>query len=508
MYKAKLHTYHIGIRPLRTTFGDTDFNKNLRIARAVFRGPSLWGKVGMGLLLLLVMSSCKVGKEYQRPELELPTQFKTVSFSDTSSIVDIEWKKFFTDTTLQGLIEKGIKYNHDLLIAIKRIDIAQQQVKQAKALQLPEVNLNVAGQISRPSDNSLNGLSIKNFLGKSYFESYSAAVNLSWEADIWGKIRGQKEVALTQYLQTYEGAKAVQTQLVADIAQGFFNLLMLDKQLEIARKNLLLSDSFLTATRLLKDAGIGNALGVQQAESQKQSTALLIPQFEQHIAIQENALQVLTGQLPGGISRSVSLNEFTVAEELSAGLPVSMVSRRPDVRSDELALQIANAEVGISQANMYPALNITAGGGLESFKASNWFSIPGSLFGLAAGTIAQPVFKRRQLKTQFEIAKLEREQAVIKFRQSVLTATGEVANALVQADKLEQQHQIATGQVDTLRHAVINAQLLFKSDLANYLEVITAQGNALQAELDLAAIRREQLGAMVELYRSLGGGWK
>jgi len=460
------------------------------------------------LSLLLFISACKVGKEYQRPELELPAQFSKVSFADTSSIADVSWKYFFTDTTLQGLIEKGIKYNHDLLIAIKRIDIAQRQVKQAKALQLPEVNLLIGGQISRPSDNSLNGLSIKNFLGKSYVENYSAAVNLSWEADIWGKIRRQKEVALTEYLQSYEGAKAVQTRLVADVAQGFFNLLMLDKQLEIARRNLLLSDSFLTATRLLKDAGIGNLLAVQQAESQKQSTALLIPQFEQNIAIQENALQLLTGQLPGSVSRSVSLNEFTLTKELSAGLPVSMVSRRPDVRSDELALKIANAQVGISQANMYPALNITAGGGLESFKSSNWFNVPGSLFGLAAGTIAQPIFKRRQLKTQFEVAKLEREQAVIKFRQSVLVATSEVANALVQVDKLEQQHQIVTGQVDTLRNAVANAQLLFKSDLANYLEVITAQGNALQAELDLAAIRSEQLGAMVELYRSLGGGWK
>lgn len=462
----------------------------------------------MLFLFVAFISACKTGKEYQRPELELPAQFNAVSFSDTSSIADLNWKSFFTDTTLLGLIEKGISYNHDLLMAIKRIDIAQQQVKQAKALQLPEVDLRVAGSISRPSDNSLTGVSLKSFIGKSYVENYSAGINLSWEADIWGKLRGQKEVALTQYLQTYEAAKAVQTQLVANIAQGYFNLLMLDKQLEIARKNLLLSDSFLTATRLLKDAGIGNALGVQQAESQKQSTALLIPQFEQNIAIQENALQVLTGQLPGRVSRSISLNDFAVTTNLSTGLPVSMVSRRPDVRSDELALQAANAQVGVAKANMYPALNITAGGGLESFKSSNWFSIPSSLFGLAAGSIAQPVFKRRQLKTQFEIAKLVREEAVIKFRQSVLVATSEVANALVQADKLQQQHQIAASQVDTLRHAVINAQLLFRSDLANYLEVITAQGNALQAELNLAAIRREQLDAMVELYRSLGGGWR
>ena len=460
------------------------------------------------LLLAVFLGACRMGKEYQRPELELPKQFTPVSYADTSSIADIEWKKFFTDATLQGLIEKGLQYNHDLLIAVKRIDIAQLQVKQSKALQLPEANLQVTGQISRPSDNSLNGVSIKSFLGKSYVENYSAAVNLSWEADIWGKIRGQKEVALTEYLRTTEALKAVQTQLVSDIAQGFFNLLMLDKQITIARKNLILSDSFLVATRLLKDAGIGNSLAVQQAESQRQSTALLIPQLEQSIAIQENALQVLTGQLPGSITRSTLLNEVSVTDNLLTGLPVAMVSRRPDVRTNELALVSANAQVGIAQANMYPALNITAGGGLESFKASNWFSIPNSLFGLAAGSIAQPIFKRRELKTKFEIAKVEREEAVIRFRQSVLQATSEVANALVQADKLKQQEQILTAQVDTLQHAVFNARLLFRSDMANYLEVITAQGNALQAELDLVAIQRQQLGAKVELYRSLGGGWK
>jgi outer membrane protein TolC len=169
---------------------------------------------------------------------------------------------------------------------------------------------------------------------------------------------------------------------------------------------------------------------------------------------------------------------------------------------------ISNSRVGIAQANMYPALNITAGGGLESFKSSNWFNIPNSLFGMAAGSIAQPIFKRRELKTQYEIARLQREEAVIRFRQSVLQAATEVTDALVQVDKLQEQQQIAGNQVDTLQKAVFNAQLLFKSDMANYLEVITAQGNALQAELNLVAIQRQQLGAMVELYRSLGGGWR
>ena len=459
-------------------------------------------------LLALSFAACRMGKEYQRPELELPAQFEKVSFADTSSIADIDWKNFFSDADLQALIQKGIDHNHDLLAAVKRIDIANQQVKQAKVLLLPEFNLQFSGQYNRPSKNSLNGISANSFLGKNHIENYQGIVGLSWEADIWGKIRRQKEVALTEYLRTTEAAKAVQTQLVADIAQGFFNLLMLDQQLDIARKNLALSDTFLTATRLLKDAGVGNLLAVQQAESQKLSTALLVPQLEQDIAIQENALKVLTGELPGQIARKAALNDFATREQLSTGLPVAMVSRRPDVRAVELALVAANAQVGVAQANMYPVLTITAGGGIESFKSSNWFSIPNSLFGLAAGTIAQPIFKRRQLKTQFEIAKLQREEAVIRFRQSVLNATGEVADALVQTEKLKQQRQIATERTATLQQAVGNAQLLFRSDMANYLEVITAQGNALQAQLDLAAIQRLELNAMVELYRSLGGGWK
>lgn len=460
------------------------------------------------LLSVVFLCACKTAKEYQQPELGLPKQFNSLSFSDTSSIADIEWKLFFTDTTLLGLIEKGVNYNNDLLVAVKNIDIAKQQLNQSRALQLPEVNLLLSGQLSRPSDNSLGGISIKSFLGKSYVENYSAAVNLSWEADIWGKIRGQKEIIVKEYLRTAEAAKTVQTQLVADIARGYFTLLMLDKQLAIARRNLLLSDSFLLATRLLKDAGQGNLLGVQQAEYQKQSTALLIPQLEQNIVLQENALQLLTGQFPGSVERKTLLDEFAGPMEFSIGLPVAMVSRRPDVRTAEMDLQVANARVGVAQANMYPALNITAGGGLESFTASNWFNIPGSLFGLAAGTIAQPIFKRKELKTTFEISKIEREQAVIRFRQAVLQATTEVANALQQTEKLKEQHIVAVSQVNTLKDAVANAQLLFKSDMANYLEVITVQQNALQAELDLAAIQQQQVHAMVELYRSLGGGWK
>jgi outer membrane protein, multidrug efflux system len=459
-------------------------------------------------LLLIVAVSCNVTKPYEQPSLTLPQQFNNANSTDTTSIGDIEWRKFFADTTLQGLIDRGVTYNNDLLGAIKRREIAQQRVTQSKYLNLPELNLQLNAQYNRPSNNSLTGISVKSFLGSSHIEYYNILASASWEADIWGKIRGQKAATLAEYLQTYEASRAVQTGIVSDIAQGYYNLLMLDKQLEIARRNLVLSDSFLIATRLLKDAGVVNLLAVEQAESQKQSTALLIPQLEESIALQENDLQLLTGQLPGRVYRNTSLDKVPIPQQLSVGLPVALVSRRPDVRANERALIAASERIGIAKANFYPALNLTVGGGLETFKASNWFSIPNSLFGLAAGSIVQPIFKRKQLQMQYEVAKLEREQAVIQFRQSVLQATHEVTNALVQIQKLKEQETLAIAQVDTLKRAVVNAKLLFKSDLANYLEVITAQGNALQAELNLAAIQRRQLEAVIELYRALGGGWK
>jgi outer membrane protein, multidrug efflux system len=459
-------------------------------------------------LILLIASACKVGKSYKQPELPLPQQFRAVATADTSSIADIEWKQFFTDASLQNLIDSGIHYNYDLQLAVKRMEEAQQRMKQAKLLQLPSLNLQITAQSTNPSNNSLNGISLESFLGKNHIEDYTTALNLSWEADIWGKLRLQKEATIAQYLQTYEGLKAVQTQLVANIAYGFYNLVMLDAQLSIAKKNLLLNDSTVQLTLLQRNAGEVTTLAVQQAEVQKQSTALLIPQLEQSIQVQENALSVLTGALPDTIKRSIQLAQLSTPEDLSAGLPAAIVSRRPDVRANELALQAANAQVGVAQAYMYPSLTISATGGVNAFQASNWFSIPASLFGSVAGGITQPILQRRELKTQLEVAKIQREQSVIQFRQSVLTAVSEVSDAMVKNIKLKDQQQIASAQVDTLQHAIKNAKLLYKSGMANYLEVITAQGNALQAELNLASVKRQQLSAVVELYKALGGGWK
>lgn len=457
---------------------------------------------------LLVLSACKVSKDVQLPNTQLPNAYRTATVADTASIARLPWKSFFTETTLQALIDSAITRNNDLQIAVKNIEAAQLTLSQAKLGNLPTVALGVSATINRPSDNSLNGLSLNQFLGSKHIEDYTAAANVSWEADIWGKIRSRKASALAAYLQTEEARKAVQTQIVARVSSGYYNLLMLDAQLGVARKNLKLNDSTLQIIRLQFDAGQVTSLAVQQAEAQQLAAARLIPQFEQDITIQENAISILAGKLPDAVRRSSTLDNVPVSQNLSAGLPSTLLSLRPDVRSAELDVTRNNAEVGVAKAGMYPSLTITAQGGVNAFKASNWFNIPASLFGTATSGLTQPLFQRKQLKTQYELAKVNREKSVIQFRQQVLLAVGEVSDALVRIDKLNEQQLIVANRAKTLRQATGNASMLFKNGLANYLEVITAQSNVLQSELELATIKKAQLDATVDLYRSVGGGWR
>ncbi|WP_413668565.1 efflux transporter outer membrane subunit [Mucilaginibacter sp. Mucisp86] len=466
--------------------------------------------IGSLALALVVLAGCKVSKDVATPKDAQPETFRNaVTTGDTSSIADLQWKNFFTDAALQKLIDSAIVRNYDMQVAVKNIEASELQFKQVKWNYAPTLGLNVTASTNRPSDNSINGLSIKQYgIGTKHIEDYNANLALSWEADIWGKIRSQNREALAQYLQTNEAKRAIQTNIVSSVSQGYYNLLMLDEQLNIAKKNVKLNDSTLRIIKLQYDAGQVTLLGVQQAQAQLEAAAQLVPQFERDINVQENGLSILAGRLPNAIERNVTLNDISFPETLSTGVPSAMVSRRPDVRSSELALNIANARVGIAKAQLYPSLTITGQGGLNSFKSSNWFNIPASLFGTVAGGIAQPLLQHKQLRTQYEVAKVDREKTVIQFRQSVLNAVGEVSDALVRLQKLKEQQAIAANRVKTLQQATSNASMLFKNGLATYLEVITAQGNVLQGELELASIKMAQLSANAELYRSLGGGWK
>jgi NodT family efflux transporter outer membrane factor (OMF) lipoprotein len=460
------------------------------------------------LALTLLVSGCKVGQNYRRPTVQTPEQFSERSISDTTNVAQVPWRQFFRDAELQNLIGTALTNNFDLQVAIKRIEETQAYVRQTRYALLPAVNAQIAASTVTPSRNSLNGLSLENFIGTRHLEDFSANLSLAWEIDIWGRIRRQNEATIATFLQTEEAAKAVRTNLVANVATGYFNVLLLDAQLDVAKRNVALGDSIVRLIRFQKQSGDVTELAVQQAEAQRQNADLLRSQLEQSLVIEQNGIRQLLGDWPGAIARTSKLTTYPIADTLLAGVPTQLLANRPDVRASELGLVAANARAGVAEASLYPALTITGIGGLNSFQAANWFAIPNSLFYNLAAGLVQPIFQRRQLRTQLEVSQIQRESARIQFQQSLNNAVKEVANALVRQEKLQEQERIATTRAQTLQGAINNAKLLFKSGMATYLEVITAQSNALQAELTLADIKRQRLGAMVEVYRSLGGGWR
>lgn len=458
------------------------------------------------LSYILIFSSCRMGKDYKRPELNLPGKFRNIPLSnDTSYVWDV--RGFFKNQGLLALIDTAVKHNSDLLIAVKNITSAEAALKKVKLNYLPELTGQLTGNHTISSKNSLAGVGNEQFIGSRAVDDYTASLGFSWEIDIWGRIRKEKEEALAIYMQTLEAKKAVRTKLVADLANGYYNLLMLDEQLLIAQQNRDLSDSTVKVIVIQYKVGEASSLGLQQAKAQLETTRQLIPQIEQSIALQENALSLLCGTYANSISRKIhSAEEF--GYDQNDAYPVSVLSARPDIRMAEFALRAANAQTGITQAAMYPALAITASGGLNAFKASNWFTIPGSLFGTVAGGITQPIFQRGRLKTQYRLSLIEREKAVITFRQSVLQGYAEVSDALISKEKLDEQYLAASNREKELEAGIQTAGILFKTGMANYLEIITANNNYLQSRLQKVQLSKEKAAARIELYRALGGGWQ
>lgn len=457
------------------------------------------------------MASCHIGKEYSRPPLETSASYRSsnndVPQADTNSMATVRWKDFFTDIALQEIIDSVLHRNYDMATALNNIRLNDEYLKQAKVSWLPSVSANVSASSDRFSDNSLDGkygISLDN--SANHLDDYSASLGVSWEIDIWGKIKDKKEAALATWLQSKEATKALQTKLIASTASAYYNLLMLHEQLKIAKKNLVLTDSTVQIIRVQMENGEATTLAVQQAEVQQKNIASLIPTLEQALGIQENALSILMSRQPSALIITQDLFSFIVPDNFKTGIPANLLSQRPDVKESEAALRAVNARIGVAQANMYPSLSINAAGGLNSFQSSKWLVLPTSLFGNVAGNLLQPIFNKRQLKTQLNITKIEYEQAANNFKSKLLNAAAEVSDALMQSEKLKEKIEIAHSQNLILQKALPNAQLLFTNGMANYLEIITAQQSLLQNELGFADLKRQQITAYIQLYRSLGGG--
>lgn len=468
-------------------------------------------------LILLMFSavflaSCRVNREYTPPAVELPQKFRSANdeyntelTNDTANMPLPGWRQFFTDPDLRMIIDSVLHRNYDIQIAYNAIRMSDAVLKEAKAAGWPSVQADISAGTSRPSDNSFNGQNLQSFTGSSHIEDYTASVGLSWEIDIWDKNGLGKEAASANYLGSLALAQWLQTRLITSAASTYYHILALHEQLDIARRNRALRDSTLRIIRLQYESGEVSRLAVRQAQVQKKETEALIPELEQALQLRENALNILMAREPRPVAVRGNLTDFAVPGEFSPGIPAALLSHRPDVRESEYALQAANARTGIARTNLYPSLRITASGGFNAFKASQWLAMPASLFGNAAGGLVQPLFDRRRLKTDYELAGIQRENAVIRFRNTVMNAVREVSDALIQLDKLEEQISVAEEQEDIHRAAIPNAKQLFNNGFATYLEVLTAQQSALQNDLRLIDLKRRQINALILLYRSLGG---
>lgn len=452
----------------------------------------------------VLVTSCKVGKDYKQPSIELPNQFyEKNSANDTiaNTIAELSWKEFFQDDELTQYIEKALINNADLQLAIKNIEQANLLFKQSRLALLPNLSGQVGAARNSLSENSLGmaeGAPRNN-------NNFIAALDLSWEIDIWGKIRREKEVALNEYLQTTEVQKAVKNKLIADVAKAYVNLLMLDEQLQIAEKGLLLRENTYAITKKLFDVGNTSIIAVQQAEAQMLEAKELLPLIEQEIALQESAMSILLQHFPKTIERSVSINELNFTSSLNSGVPTSFLSQRPDIQIAEFEVKKMNARVGVAQSQMYPSLMISAQGGFNAIETSNWFTAPASLFGSIMGGITQPIFQSKKLRTQYEVAKIEREKAVINFKNAVLVGYTDVRDALVKLDKIKARQEQVQKRNILLNTSLDNTKQMFSLDTASYLEVINAQSLALQSNLNYAELKRDFLVAKIDLYRALGG---
>lgn len=473
-------------------------------------------------LLLLIMSSCKLGEKYQQPDLGIPLEYRGgFESSADSSLATVNWRTFFNDPYLIALIDSALENNFDMRIALKNIEIANRNLRINKLDYLPSVDANI-GTINKqyrsndfyssPSSKwyEQNGEKAPSYLF-TYQSQYSTGLSFSWEMDVWGKIANQGDVLKADWLNSQEARNAVQTRLIADIASGYFNLLKLDAQIEVAKRNLSLNDSTLSMLKLQFDAGEITALALQQTESQRLVAASMIPDLEKDIIIQENALRVLIGEMPNAVERADSLHHQLVNYEeqgISLGSPLEIIRRRPDIKAAEYDLIAANANMNIQQIMRYPQLSLSGVFGVNAMLPKNWFNIPGALLGGVVGELTAPIFRNKKLKNRYEVARIEREKEELNFQRTVMEAVSEVSNTITTVEKQREQLALAEQRVSNSQLAVKNASLLFRSGYATYLEVITAQSNALKSELDLVELKQRQLDSYVTLYRALGGGWE
>jgi len=451
---------------------------------------------------LISLSAC-VTKQYQRPAVKSENLYRDVNTTDSTTIADLPWKTLFNDPALQSLIEQGINGNLDLKQAIERIKIAEATLQQSKAALLPSLQGDLSVTDAKQSASAVNFPAGTINLET---QTYKAQLSTSWEADIWGKLSSAKRSAYASLLQSDAAKRAVQTQLIANIANAYYNLLALDKQLTITEQTIASRTKGVETIKALKEGAIVNGAAVVQSEANLYAAQVSLPDLKRSIRETENTLSILIAGVPGNINRS-TLDNQTPYKNLQTGVPAQLLQNRPDVQAAELAFRASFENTNVAKTYFYPSLTLTASGGLSSLQLKDFFSQ--SIFYNLVGGLTQPIFAKGQNKARLKTAEAQQQIALYAFQQTLLTSGQEVSNALYAYQTATQKEAIRAKQIASLTKAVdFTQELLRYTSTTNYTDVLTSEQSLLAAQLSGVNDKLQQLQAVVNLYRALGGGWK
>ena len=486
------------------------------------------------LLLIVFTAGCAVGPNYRRPKVDVPVVYRgapsleseeapkgtspavssapaqpsemvgampqAATVPDEQSFGDQRWWEVFQDPALQALIRTALQNNYDVRIAATRVLEAQAQLGITRADQLPTIGAGAAAVNERvPKEKPVN----------QEFETSANSVGASmvWELDFWGKYRRSTEAARANLLATEWAHKAVINTLVSNVAASYFQLRALDLQLDIARRTLVSRQESLQLTRTLSDGGAGTLLDVRQAEQLVAVAAETIPDLERQIQQEENFISTLLGNNPGSIARGLKLTEQPHLPEVPAGIPSRLLERRPDIRAAEAELMAANAQIGIAKAAYFPQITLTANGGFQSSALTSLFTGPAGLWSFG-GSLAQPIFAGGRIKSGVRLSEARQKEMVFTYQQTIRQAFRGVSDSLIAYQKnrefREHQEQLVLAAQDAARLS----ELRYRGGATSYLEVLTNETNAFNAELGLAQAQLNELESLVEIYKNLGGGWQ
>lgn len=449
-------------------------------------------KIFFTLLTAALVSSCGIYTPYKRPEVKTDGLYRdTVTAADSASLGNLAWRELFTDPALQVLIEQGLANNTDLQTARLRVQEAEASLLSARLSYLPSVSLDPQGTIS-------------SFDNRKATQSYQLPISASWEIDIFGKLTNAKRGAKAALEQSEAYRQAVQTQLISSVANSYYTLLMLDSQFAISQQTVSNWKKNLKAMRALKEAGQYNEAAVAQAEANSLSAEASLLSLQQQVNETENSLSTLLGNVPQHIVRGEMKNQQFPAK-LSTGVPLQLLSNRPDVKEAEASLVQAFYYTNKARSAFYPSITL---GGSAGWTNSGGGAItnPGALLLNTVGSLTQPLFNKGNNIANLKIAKAQQQEALLAFQQSLLNAGAEVNNALTQFQIAGKKGAITQQQVITLETAVKNTRLLMKHSNYTYLEVLTAQETLLQAQLTQVSNRFDEIQGVINLYRALGGG--